>query len=282
MGGTMEGKRDKDGLTEAEFLASYSDKEFDRPSVTVDIMVLSRSEDFSSLKILLIRRGAHPFLGCWALPGGFVARGETARGAAARELYEETSLRGVYLDQVYTFTDPNRDPRTRVMSIAYLALTPEMAVVCGQDDAAEAAWFDLRVGGGKIEISSVEMGVRILYSVETRTFANGRIRCENWVATPEGGERLAFDHIEIIVEAFLKLRASFEHSDLAFNMAGDRFTLPDLQALYELVLCRRLYKTNFRALVAGRVEPTGGKRKSATSGRMSAEYVYRDALPPGS
>ena len=87
-------------------------------------------------------------------------------------------------------------------------------------------------------------------------------------------EKLAFDHVEIIIESIMKLRTFFENSDLAFNMAGETFTLPDLQALYELVLGKKLYKTNFRALVAPKIEATGEKIKSKTSNKMSAEYRY--------
>ncbi len=271
----MTENKDKNGLTEKEFLASYSDKGYEKPSVSVDIMVLSRSADFSSLKILLIKRGEHPFLNCWALPGGFIRKNETAYQAASRELEEETSLCGVYLNQVYTFTNPSRDPRSWVMSVAYLALVSDLASVSAKDDAIDAAWFDLKIDSGKITIENEALGVRMFYSLETKQFQNGKIHYENWVANAESSEKLAFDHIEIIIEAFLKLKEKFEHTDLAFNMAGDKFTLPDLQALFELVLCKKLYKTNFRLLVASKVEATGEKRKSAISGKLSAEYTYK-------
>ncbi|MCR4996770.1 MAG: NUDIX hydrolase, partial [Butyrivibrio sp.] len=98
---------------------------------------------------------------------------------------------------------------------------------------------------------------------------------ENWVSKPASKEELAFDHIEIIIESILKLKAEFEHTDLSFNMIGEKFTLPDLQALYELVLGKKLYKTNFRAMIAPKVEATGAKMKSVCSNKMSAEYRYK-------
>lgn len=266
--------KDKNGLTEKEFLASYRAGDYERPSVTADILVLGVNETFSRLKVLLIKRGGHPFLGSWALPGGFIAKSETAYQAAKRELEEETGLKDVYLDQIYTFTKPDRDPRTWVMSIAYLALVSELATVHGEDDAAEAAWFDLCIEDGCIRIFNEERGVSIVYKIAPKTFQNGRSCYENWVAEKASETTLAFDHIEIIIEAYLKLKSQFEHTDLAFNLTGPLFTLPDLQALYELVLCKKLYKTNFRAMIMEKIQPTGEKRKSASSGKLSAEYTY--------
>ena len=266
--------RDKSGMTEKEFLSSYSDKKYEKPSVTADILVLGVNSDFSSLRLLLVRRDAHPYLGCWALPGGFIAKNETAYQAAARKLEEETGLKNVYLDQIYTFTKPGRDPRTWVMSIAYMALVSDFQKIVARNNTLDAAWFDLRIGEGEISITSSEQGVNIVYKTEKKTFRNGKIAYENWVAESASQEKLAFDHIEIIIESFLKLKAVFEHSDLSFNMIGEKFTLPDLQALYELVLGKKMYKTNFRAMVAGKIRATGEKRKSLISGKMSSEYVY--------
>lgn len=269
--------RDKNGLTESEFLQSYNAGKYERPSVTADILALGVKEDFSCLKILLIKRGGHPYIGKWALPGGFIRKTETAYQAAARELEEETGLKDVYLEQIYTFTKPERDPRTWVMSIAYMALVSELKHVNGSDDADSAAWFDLIISPEKISLQNKDFGVNISYAIETKKFQNGAIKYENWVATPQTQELLAFDHIEIIIESFLNLKAKFEHSDLAFNLIGSKFTLPDLQVLYELILGKKLYKTNFRTMIAPKIKATGEKRKSASSNKMSAEYEYIDA-----
>lgn len=142
--------KDKNGLTEKEFLAHYSDKGYDKPSATADILVL----------------------GSWALPGGFVRKDETAYQAAARELSEETGLQNVYLEQIYAFT-PRRTPRSRVMSIAYLALVCGFENVAGSDDAADAAWFDMTVNESGIRIFSAERGVEIFYGIERGIFQNG-------------------------------------------------------------------------------------------------------------
>ena len=265
----MSDKRDKNALTEKEFLEQYTDEVYEKPSVTVDILVLTVDESISKLKVLLVEREEHPFLGCYALPGGFIRPDETAYQAAARKLQEETGLKDIYLDQIYTFTRPGRDPRGWVMSIAYLALVPEPI-----EGKAGAKWFDLDIKQGRIKLSNKEAFSDITYGIKDETFKNGRITYENWVAGKVSEDGISFDHIEIIIESILKLRGSFEHSDQAFNMVGETFTLPDLQALYELVLGKSLYKTNFRAMVAPKIEATGGKIKSRTKGKLSVEYRY--------
>ena len=166
----MEKLRNKDGLTEEEFLKKYNPGKYNRPSVTTDILILGMNEDYSSLKLLLIKRGNHPFMGCWALPGGFVQEDETAYQAAARELEEETGLRGVYLDQIYTFTKPGRDPRMWVMSIAYLSLVQELEAVKGNDDADDAAWFDLKFDDSLISLRNEEKGIEIVYDTKSINF----------------------------------------------------------------------------------------------------------------
>ena len=192
------------------------------------------------------------------MPGGFVRGDETAFQAAQRKLSNETGLEGVYLDQIYTFTRPDRDPRTRVMTIAYLALVSDTSddmlrgVTCaglGEDTGGvrDAAWFDLVIDQGSISFTNAERNVSIEYSIENKRFKNGRIFYENWVSSLKSKEELAFDHIEIIIESFIKLKAEFEHTDLAFNMMGDTFTLPDLQALYELVLGKKM-KSRMRVM----------------------------------
>lgn len=243
--------------------------ENDKPFVTADIMVLGVNQDFSGLKILLVKRDEDPFRGCYTLPGGFVLKNETSYQAASRRLREETGLENIYLDQIYTFTKPERDPRTWVVSIAYLALVSDASEI-----NTKGEWFDLKIETDRIELFSSESDTKIEYSIKNESFKNGKISYENWVATPATKELLAFDHIEILIESFIKLRSVFEHWDLAFNMAGDTFTLPDLQALYELVLGKKLYKTNFRAMVTPKIEATGSKIKSRTSNKMSAEYKY--------
>ena len=136
-------KRNDRGQTEAEFLRDYDPGSYDRPSVTVDLLVMGVDETYENLKILLIRRKDHPYIDCWALPGGFVKSDESGYQAAGRELREETGLEGIYLEQIYTFTQPKRDPRMRVIDIAYLALIPVVPAKAGEE-ASDARWFNVR------------------------------------------------------------------------------------------------------------------------------------------
>ena len=128
--------RDRNGLTEEEFLARYDASRFARPSVTVDVLF------FCGERLLLIRRGGHPFLGRLALPGGFVEPGETVEQAAAREMFEETGVRAGALTQLRVFSDPDRDPRTRIITVPFVALGEDAPPAArAGDDAAEAAWY---------------------------------------------------------------------------------------------------------------------------------------------
>jgi len=155
---------DKNGMTEEEFLKAYDPSKYERPSVTVDIIL------FGGRKVLLIKRGGHPFIGMRALPGGFIEPHETAEQAALRELYEETGTTDVVIKQLRSFSDPNRDPRTRIITIAFTAqfLGDQKDVRAG-DDAAAADWFDIALipeksyadNSGKIAYSMLDYKIKL-------------------------------------------------------------------------------------------------------------------------
>lgn len=264
--------KDKNGLTEKQYLEQYDPGNYPRPSVTVDMMVVGPKKDYSGLKILLIKRGEHPFINCWALPGGFVRPEESCYEAASRELKEETGLKNVFLEQVYTFSRPDRDPRTRVISVAYMALTPVAPPVRGGDDALEAAWFDFDFTDNMLHIHNDDIGVSISYQLSTKRFKNGNVKYANLVPSLKSKSQLAFDHAEIILESMIKLRREIEYTDLPFSMVNEEFTLPDLQVIYELLLGHSLYKANFRIMVADRIEDVGRKEKSVVGRRLSELY----------
>jgi ADP-ribose pyrophosphatase YjhB (NUDIX family) len=141
-------------LSEREFLENYDVNKYEHPSVTVDTLIFSVMDNDTSnyrklpekeLKILLIRRKDHPYINQWALPGGFVEMDEDLDDAAYRELREETSVKDVYLEQLYTWGDVNRDPRTRVISCSYMALiNGKNTVIRASSDARDVQWFSLR------------------------------------------------------------------------------------------------------------------------------------------
>lgn len=198
--------RDKNGLTEAEFLASYSPKKYERPSLTADIAVFSQHAD--KLRLLLIRRGGHPYLGCWALPGGFAVKGESIEETAARELEEETGLRGLSFAPVGLFSAPGRDPRAWVVSQAFAALIPaeRSGEVHAGDDAADSRWFDVDISqeasAARIRLSAADAAL----SVKLRLHATGDIPALKTIkADFLENDGLAFDHGEIIARALCML-----------------------------------------------------------------------------
>ena len=162
--------RDKRGMTEAEAIAAYRKKNYPKPALTADICIFARAG--AGWKLLLIRRGGHPYLGCWALPGGFADEGERIESTAARELQEETGLSGLALRLVGIYSAPGRDPRGWTVSAAYGTRVEAQLDAVADDDAAEAGWFDVRLA---------EDGPAT-------------------VALPEGGQ-MAFDHAQIIADA---------------------------------------------------------------------------------
>lgn len=263
-----DGKVNAGGLTEQQFLEQYG------LSVTVDMLVLGMSRSLDNLKILLVARNNHPYMDCWALPGGFVKRHESAYIAACRVLTKKTGLENIYLEQIYTFSQPDRDPRMRVIDIAYMALMPAADVKAG-DDGKDAVWFDVKFTDDRLLIENAERGIQIIYSLEKKFFCNGVVRYENYVPSLLSEEKLAFDHAEIILEGLLRLRNKAEYTDIAFNLVPDEFALSDLQKVYEVILGKEIYKANFRTKIADKVESLDKKGRSVIGNKSSQLYKYK-------
>ncbi|NJN75369.1 MAG: NUDIX hydrolase [Synechococcaceae cyanobacterium RL_1_2] len=185
-------------------MASYT-YSYPKASITVDCVVFGLDQD-QELKIMLIRRGLAPYQDQWALPGGFVRIEESLEDAARRELQEETGLRDVFLEQLYTFGEVNRDPRERVITIAYYALINlKDQLLSASTDAKEARWF-------------------------------------NFIAIPP----LGFDHDQIVNTAIERLRGKIRYEPIGFELLPTKFTLSEIQKLYEKILGKPLDKRNFR------------------------------------
>lgn len=216
--------RTTENMTEEEFLKQYRPERYEKPSVTVDILIFTVNRE-QQLQLLLIQRGKHPYLGKWAIPGGFVCMKESLEEGAARELLEETGLTGIYLEQLYTFGAVERDVRMRVISVAYLALVPanRLAIRSG-DDAADACLFTLEQKEQGFTLSSKE---------------------KNCILTEED---LAFDHGEIIRTALERLKGKVKYSDIALELLADKekFSIYELQRIYEALAGEKLDAANFR------------------------------------
>jgi len=269
---------DRDGLTEREFLEKYRAEDYERPSVAADMVIFTVTDEAADsyrklpekeLRILLIRRGGHPFLGKWALPGGFVQPSETTEQAAARELREETGVDDVYLEQLYTFSDIGRDPRTWVMSCSYMALinSDKLELQAG-DDAAGAAWFKVSyrllreqkemMEDGYVKTLEYELklsGEEELSAVVARTLTvkTSSTSTEYKIVSNNG---LAFDHAKIIACAIERLRGKVNYTDIALHLMPELFTLTELQQVYEVILDKELLKAAFRRKVADLVAET--------------------------
>jgi 8-oxo-dGTP diphosphatase len=217
-------------------------------AVTADLVVLTLTGD--ELCALVVRRGVAPFLGGWALPGGFVRADEDLDDAARRELAEETGLAPgtVHIEQLAGYGAPDRDPRMRVVTVAYLALAPDLPVPRAGTDAAEARWAPVR---------------------------------------SLAAEHLAFDHDRILADGLERARAKLEYSPLATAFCPPEFTVAELRRVYELVWDTRLDPRNFHRKVTGAdglLEPTGrtttrdGGRPAQLYRRGEAELLYPPML----
>lgn len=267
-------------MNEQEYLSQYDSNKYVKPSVTVDINIFSIFEETCTnyrklpekkLKILLIRRGSHPYQGMYALPGGFVKPNETLEAAAFRELQEETGADCEYLQQLRTFSDPNRDPRYWVITCAYTALVNGTSLkISAGSDAADVKWFniDLSKDNNKenqwiLSLNNNDSLLKAIMVEKSRRKVDDLPNLE-LVET----DNLAFDHALIIGCALLKLRENIKYEPIIFNMLPDKFTLTEAQQVYEAILGEKVYAQVFRRKIAGFVEETleytetGGHRPS--------------------
>ncbi|MFF3853120.1 NUDIX domain-containing protein [Micromonospora sp. NPDC002575] len=229
-------------MNEQEFLAAYDPRAYPAVAVTVDVVALTVRSD--ALHLLLVRRGGPPFEGHWALPGGFVQPDEDLAAGARRELAEETGLGGerlrrVHLEQLGSYGDPGRDPRMRIVSVAYLAFAPDLPDPAAGSDADDAIWLPV---------------------------------------TALSSRQLAFDHDRIIDDGLERARSKLEYTPLATRFLDTEFTITELRAVYETVWGHPLHPGNFHRKVLsvpGFVESTGAStERGGTRGGPRAK-LYR-------
>lgn len=207
-------------LADEQFLAQYDSREYEKPSVAVDLLIFTIEDD--ELKILLVERKASPFVGRLSLPGVFVGIHESLEDAVKRGLLDKAGLENIYFEQLYTWGEVDRDPRMRIISVSYLALVPkEELYTCDQ-------LGDIR---------------RHLFSVKD-------------ILNEEKDDAIAFDHKKMIHYGRERIKNKVAYTSIAFQFLPEKFTLPDLQKIYEILLDKKLYKANFRKKIKELVSET--------------------------
>ena len=228
---------------ERNFLEQYNPNEFDRPSLAVDITLLTVRE--RQLEVLVIKRTEHPAKGLWSLPGGFVGITETLEAAAHRILKAKARLEHPYLEQLFTFGKPNRDPRMRIISVAHFALVPPHQLQALEDEHVRLA--QLRFQNDTLELLLEDSPID-----------------------------LAFDHLEMIQMTVQRLRGKLDYSPVGYALLPKKFTLRELQDVHETILGRSLNKDAFRRrmLETGELEATG-ERETGTGFRPAEFYKVK-------
>lgn len=284
-------------ISEKEFLRQYDINQFDRPSLTVDILIFTileektknyRKQASKSLNILLIKRNEHPYKNKWALPGGFVRIDEDLDTTAYRELKEETNVSNVYLQQLKTYGNINRDPRGRIVSTAYMSLIDaKSANLKASTDAADTKWFKvtsqllnhktltkdhhiIEVKNQEITLVSDDITLKFVIKTEQETVDHHKTIKQTIVQNDD----LAFDHPIMIQEGIKQLRDNVESTNIVFNLMPPLFTLTELQSVYEIILGKSLLKANFRRKIAKKVIETDEMSKEKAGHRPAKLYQF--------
>lgn len=269
--------------TEKEFLENYDVTKFDRLSMTSDILIVSvaskdlinyRKTSKKMLSILLVKRNDFPFKDKWCLPGGFLnPKNETLDECAKRVLKKETNLSDIYLEQLYTFDDIKRDPRTRVVSTAYVALVDKNKLTHKLNK--NASWFDIT------EFKEIENIVNITLNNSNEIISFSIKKSVIQKTTDQysfsilKNESIAFDHPKVILSGIERIRNKINYTDIVFNMMPEYFTLGELQDVYEVILGEKLLAPAFRRIIANKVEKTD-KMLTGKGHRPSALFKYKE------
>lgn len=267
--------------TEEEFLKAYNPDEFEKLSMTADILIFSVSSEESSnyrktdkkkMSILLVKRDDYPFKDKWCLPGGFIDIKEDLDDAPVRILKNETNLENIYLEQLYTFGSVNRDPRMRIVSTSYIALIDKNRLTNNLNK--NASWFDIIFYEEKDDIVDITLD----NGNETINFTIEKILREKttdrYTFKTIKNNSIAFDHPEVILSGIERLKNKIEYTDIVFNMMPELFTLSELQQVYEVILGKKLLDPAFRRIIANKVEKTD-KMKTGGGYRPSALFKYK-------
>ena len=266
---------------EIEFLNKYDESKYQRPSVTNDVLIFttedkkeenSRKVPRKGMQVLLIKRDNYPDMGKWAIPGGFVNMEESLEDGAIRTLKEETGVENVYIEQLYTFGELNRDNRTRVISVGNLALVSKEKIRYSKDSLVKESkwfWIDKELVSTKtdekfmtntwtLSLKSEDENTRIKYEILEQTERTIlRKNKKIYKLLEESTEELAFDHYNILDIGIDRLRNKIEYTQVAFNLLPRLFTVKELQYVYEGIMGREIL--NFRRKMADMIIETDEK-----------------------
>lgn len=267
--------------SEEEFLKEYDSSMFEKLSMTTDILIMSVSSEETGnyrkltekkFSILLVKRDNYPFKDKWCLPGGFVGIDETLDEAAKRVLKTETNLKDIYIEQLYTFSGVNRDPRMRVVSASYMALVDKNRL--NDKLCANASWFNVFMLEDEksyhVTLDNGNEQIRFVVGKKLRDLTTDRYDFK-----VVKNDKLAFDHPLVIISGLERLKNKIEYTDIVFNMMPEYFTLGELQQVYEVILNKKLLDPAFRRIIANKVEKTT-KLKTGEGHRPSALFRYKN------
>ena len=265
--------------SEEEFLKNYNSDDFEKLSMTTDILIFSvsseevdnyRKTDKKKMSILLVKRDNYPFKDKWCLPGGFIGIDEDLDQAPIRVLKNETNVDNVYLEQLYTFGSVKRDPRMRVVSTSYIALIDKNRLT--NNLSKNASWFDITFYEEKNNIVDIVLdngSTTISFKIEKVLREQTTDRYSFKILE---NNSLAFDHPLVILSGIERLKNKIEYTDIVFNMMPEYFTLGELQQVYEVILGKKLLDPAFRRIIASKVEKT---KKMKTGGGHRPSYLFR-------
>lgn len=267
--------------SEEEFLKEYDSSMFEKLSMTTDILIMSVSSEETGnyrkltekkFSILLVKRDNYPFKDKWCLPGGFVGIDETLDEAAKRILKNETNLKDIYIEQLYTFSGIDRDPRMRVVSTSYMALVDKNRL--NDKLCTNASWFNVFILEDEksyhVTLDNGNEQIKFIVGKKLRDLTTDRYDFK-----VIKNDKLAFDHPLVIISGLERLKNKIEYTDIVFNMMPEYFTLGELQQVYEVILGKKLLDPAFRRIIANKVEKTN-KMKTGEGHRPSVLFRYKN------
>ncbi len=266
--------------TEEEFLKHYDSSIYEKLSMTADILILSVSSENTGnyrkltekkFSVLLTKRTDFPFKDKWCLPGGFIGMDEDLETAAKRILKKETNLENIYIEQLYTFSDPKRDPRMRIVSTSYMSLIDKNKLNVAL--APNTSWFNITILEDKQSVHiTLDNGIEHFTIIIKKILRDKSTDRYDFLTYKN--DYLAFDHDRVLLSGIERLKNKIEYTDIVFNMMPKYFTLGELQQVYEVILGKKLLAPAFRRIIAGKVVKTN-KMQTGGGHRPSALFEYK-------